>query len=178
GNNGRRGGGQSPGDPERGLAAGKPKRQAVGACRRRHADTLAGSAFLSRGPAAARNAISLTGASTLGHDLGYRFQADLFDRLRDLPLIAVGVEKHEDPVPVELVDRFQQDLQTGLWHGGGAFVEWGPQQGQGAPKAVRAFAYLSGPNLMLVMQLIQPPQQQGAGPTIQDGQGQLAVSPG
>jgi len=114
----------------------------------------------------------------MGHDLGHLFKADLFDRLRGLPLIAVGVEKHEDPVAVELVDRFQQDLQTGLLHGGVDLVEIGHQKGQSDPKAVWAVADLSGPNLMLVMQLIQPPQQKGAGPKIQDGEGQLAVGPG
>src|SRR5262249_38695663 len=81
------------------------------------------SACLSRGPALARNAISLTGASTMGHDLGHLLKADLFGRLRDFPLIAVGVEKHENPVPIELVDRFQQDLQTGLLHCGVDLVE-------------------------------------------------------
>src|SRR6516165_5665770 len=99
--------------------------------------------------------MSLTGASTMGHDLGHLFKADLLDRLRDLPLIAVGVEKHEDPVPVELVDRFQQDLQAGLLHGGVDLVEIGHQKGQRDPKAVWTLADLSGPNPVLVMKLIQ-----------------------
>src|SRR5262245_32108235 len=92
--------------------------------------------FYSRGD----NATSRTGASTLGHDLSHLFKADLFDRLRDLPLIAVGVEKHEHPVPIELVDRLQQDLGTGPLHSGVDLVEIGHQKGQRNPEAVRAFA--------------------------------------
>src|SRR5262249_7712429 len=89
-----------------------------------------GSACLARGPTAGHDAISLTGASTPGHDLGHLLKADLFDRLRDLPLIPVGVEKHEDPIPVELLNRFQQDLETGCLDGSVGGLEVGYKQGQ------------------------------------------------
>src|SRR5687768_2679611 len=48
--------------------------------------------------------------SAIGHNLGHLFRADLLDRLRDLPFVAIGVKKHEDSVSIELIDRFQQNL--------------------------------------------------------------------
>src|SRR5262249_50251602 len=129
---------------------------------RRPSAAAPGSACLPRGSTAGHNAISLTEASTLGYDLGHLFMADLFDRLRYLPLIAIGVEKHEDPVPVELLDRFQEDFETGFLDSLVDRLEIGHQQGQRDPKAVRTFANPSGPNLMFVMKFIQSPQQQSA----------------
>jgi hypothetical protein len=61
---------------------------------------------------AADFAIAVT--STLRHKLGYFVQANLLDRLRDFPIIAIRVEKHEDPVTIELLDWFQQNLNTGF----------------------------------------------------------------
>src|SRR6516165_4801226 len=79
--------------------------------------TVLGSVCLARGPTAGHDAISLTGDSAPAHDFGHLLKADLVDRLRDLPLIPVGVERHEDPVPKELLHRFQQDLETGCLDG-------------------------------------------------------------
>src|SRR5688572_18177952 len=93
-------------------------------------------------------------ALTIDHDLSHLFKADLFDRLRDLPLVPIGVEKHEDAVSIELVDRFRQDLKTGFLHHCVDLLEIRHQQCQCNPEAVRAFTYPSGPNLMLVMKLI------------------------
>src|SRR5262249_59336914 len=102
-------------------------------------------------------------------DRGQCLKAELFDRLGDLPLIPLWVEKHEDPVPVELLDRFQQDLETGCLDGSVGGLEVRYQQGQCDPEAVGASADPLGSGLVLVVQLVQSPQQQGAQSIAQDG---------